>query len=152
MAKSDLVIPIRIDGLRETLAALRRLPKDADAEIRRAALQLADDMAKATAAAGLREGHQAALVATTVKARKDRVPVVAAGGTRRLGRNRKPAFKLLFGSEFGANLLEQYKPHLGSGSYWFFKTIEVEQVMVAKAWLDAADEIIARFSGSKAGL
>lgn len=152
MAKSDLVVPIRIEGLRETLAALRRLPKDADVAIRKAALELAEGMEKATAAAGRREGAQAALVATTVKARRDRVPVVAAGGTKRLGRNRARAFKLLFGSEFGATRYEQFKPHVGTGSYWFFRTIEDEQVMISKGWLEAADEIIARFSAGKAAV
>ena len=148
MAKDDLVITVRIAGLREVLSALRRLPRDADAEIRAAALDLAGDLARAAAAAGRLEGRQAALVATTVKARKDRVPVISAGGSKKLGRNRRPAWKLLFGSEFGANRLEQYKPHLGQGSYWFFRTVEDEQVMISAAWLSAADGILARFGGN----
>lgn len=151
MAKSDLTIPISIVGLRATLAALRNLPKDADREIRAAALDLAQELALATAAAGRHEGRQAALVAVTVKARKDRVPVVVAGGAKRLGRNRRPAFKLLFGSEFGATRLEQYKPHLGRGSYWFFRTIEDEQAMISSRWLEAADRIIDRFGGRDGG-
>lgn len=145
MAKSGLTMTIHIDGIRETLAALRKLPKDASDELRVAALEISKEIAAAAAASGRREGSQAALVATTVKARRDRVPVVAAGGTRRLGRNRKPAYKLLFGSEFGADRYEQFRPHIGRGSYWFFRTIEDEQVEIAARWLEAADRIIAKF-------
>jgi hypothetical protein len=143
--QKDITVRVRIDGLRETIAALNRLPKEADLEIRAAAQELAKDMAAAAAAAGRGEGRQAALVATTVKAMRDRVPVVNAGGARRLGRNREPAYKLLFGSEFGATRYKQYKPHLGSGSYWFFRTVDEKQAEISAAWLQAADEIIRRF-------
>lgn len=144
--KTGLTVQVRIDGLRQVLAALNQLPKDADAEIRATARELADRLAVEAARAGRLEGRQAALVATTVKAGRDRVPVITAGGPKRLGRNRAPAYKLLFGSEFGSNFYEQFgKPHLSGGSYWFFDTVEREQGEISKAWLDAADEIITRF-------
>lgn len=147
MAKKELVVRVRIEGLHEVLAALRKLPKDASDELRAAALDISKELATAAKASGAREGRQAALVATTVRAQRDRVPVVVAGGTRRLGRNKKPAFKLLFGSEFGANRLHQYKPHLGRDSYWFFRTIEDRQVEIEARWLQAADEVIRKFGG-----
>jgi hypothetical protein len=143
--QQGLTIRVRIDGIHETLAALRKLPKDANDELRAAALEISKELAAAAAASGRSEGHQAALVATTVKAGRDRVPVVTAGGTKRLGRNKKPAYKLLFGSEFGANRYEQFRPHLGRGSYWFFRTVEDEQTEIAARWLQAADEVIAKF-------
>jgi inorganic triphosphatase YgiF len=143
----SLTVRVHIDGLRETLAALRNLPKDANNELREAATALAKEMATAAAASGRSQGRQAMLVAATVRAARDRVPVVVAGGTKRIGSRRKPAFKLLFGSEFGSNRLRQYKPHLGSGSYWFFRTIEDEQVEISARWQKAADEIIAKFGG-----
>lgn len=148
MAKKELMVTVRIDGLRETLAALRALPKDASNELRTAALEISKELATAAGESGTREGGQAALVATTVKARRDRVPVVVAGGTKRLGSNRAPAYKLLFGSEFGADRFEQYRPHVGRGSYWFFRTIEDEETEIAERWLTAADEIIRKFGGA----
>jgi hypothetical protein len=147
VAKTGLTVNMRIDGLRETIAALNKLPKDASTELRAAALELSKKLATAAAESGRGEGGQAALVAKTVRAAKDRVPVVQAGGTRKLGRNREPAYKLLFGSEFGANRYPQYRPHLGRGSYWFFRTIEDEQVTIAAEWLEAADAIIEKFGG-----
>lgn len=145
MAKSELTIKVHIDGIRETLAALSKLGKDANNELRAAALDLSKELANAVKASGAREGSQAALVAKTVKARRDRVPVVVAGGNRKLGSNKAPAYKLLFGSEFGADRYEQFRPHLGRGSYWFFRTVEDEQVEIAARWMQAADEITAKF-------
>jgi hypothetical protein len=145
--KTGLTVQVRISGVRETIAALSRLPKDANDEIRAAAQELAKKLATAAQLAGRTEGRQAALVATTVKAARDRVPVITAGGTKRLGRNREPAYKLLFGSEFGANYYRQYKPHLGPDSYWFFQTVEEEQATIAAEWLEAADAIIEKFGG-----
>jgi len=147
VASGSLKITVRIDGLNSTLRALSKLPKDANDEIRKASLELSKDLANKAKVSGVREGRQAALVASTVKARRDRVPVIAAGGMKRLGRNRAPAYKLLFGSEFGATRLKQYKPHLGKGSYWFFKTVEDNQREIADAWNDAADRIIREFGG-----
>jgi len=147
MASQSITVRVRIKGVREVLAALRDLPKDADKAIRAAALDLSRTIAAEAKQAGLNEGRQAALVATTVKAARDRLPVVVAGGSKRLGSNRAPAYKLLFGSEFGATRLKQYKPHVGTGSYWFFRSIEDNQVEIQKRWLDAADEIIRQFGG-----
>lgn len=146
-AKQSLTIRINITGVREVLAALNQLPKDATVELKAAALELSKQIADEARQAGINEGRQAALVATTVRATKDRLPVVVAGGSKKLGRNRQPAYKLLFGSEFGASVLRQYKPHLGRDSYWFFKTIETNAVEIQKRWLDAADEVIRKFGG-----
>lgn len=141
----SLTITLRVDGIRETLAAFKKLPKDASDALRDRTKELSRDLATAVQASARVEGRQAAALASTVKARRDRVPVIVAGGTKRLGRNRKPAYKLLFGSEFGANRLRQYKPHLGRGSYWFFRTVEDEQVTIAAAWGKAADDIVRAF-------
>lgn len=159
MAKSALVFTIRIDGVREVLAALRKLPKDASDELRKASLELSRSVAEKAKAAGQREGRQAAAVAKTVKAQRDRVPAVVAGGTRRLGRHKTPAFNLLFGSEFGQNRRtgwyaarrysgstgRQYRPHQGRQGIWFFPTVEAEQADIARRWQAAADEVVEKF-------
>lgn len=147
MARSKgLTVNISVSGIRGTLAAVSKLPKDAQNELRDASLDLARELARSAMSAGRAEGTQAALVAATVKARRDRVPVIEAGGAKRLGRNRKPAWKLLFGSEFGSNYYQQFgKPHLGSGSYWFFDTVDREQGTIIARWSEAADRVIERF-------
>lgn len=150
MAKQGLTVTIHIEGIRETLAALRELPKDASNELRDASQRLSESLATDVQSAARAEGRQAAILAKTVRARRDRVPVIVAGGMTRIGRNRKPAYKLLFGSEFGASqegryALKQFKPHLGRGSYWFFKTVEDKQTEIASEWGKAADDVVRRF-------
>jgi hypothetical protein len=146
-AKRTFVVNVRIDGVRETLAAFRTLPKEASDELRTAAGEIARDLAVDAAAAGRAEGHQAALVAGTVKVARDRVPVVQVGGTRRLGRRRVPAWKLLFGSEFGSNRFTQFpRAHQGSDGIWFFPTIEANAGPIAARWRQAADNVIAAFT------
>jgi hypothetical protein len=145
-ARTGLTVQVKIDGVYQTLAALAKLPKEATNELRDAALTLSKKLAGYAAAAGRAEGSQAALVATTVAARRDRVPVITAGGPKRLGRNRAPAWKLLFGSEFGSNYYRQFgKPH--SASYWFFETVETEQGVIADEWSQAADRVVQKFGG-----
>ncbi|MEO3930769.1 hypothetical protein ABGB07_44035 [Micromonosporaceae bacterium B7E4] len=146
MARSGIVVTLRLDGARDVLTAFRALPKDANNELRAASLALAETLAPKVAAAGRSEGRQAALLAKTVRAQRDRVPVIVVGGTRRLGSNRAPAFKLLFGSEFGANFYRQFRPHLGSGSYWIFKTVDDNQPRISREWNRSADRIIRKWA------
>ncbi|MEQ4301594.1 hypothetical protein ABNF97_09405 [Plantactinospora sp. B6F1] len=146
MAKSSLVVTLRLDGAQAVLRSFRDLPKDANDELRAASLALAETLAPKVAAAGRAEGRQAALLAKTVRAQRDRVPVIVAGGTRRLGSNRKPAFKLLFGSEFGSNFYRQFRPHLGSGSYWIFRTVDNNQQLISDEWNKAADRIVRKWA------
>lgn len=143
--KKGLVVTLRIEGARETLRAFKSLPKEADAALRDASQRIAQTLAGRIKTAARSEGRQAALLASTVKARRDRLPAVVAGGVKRVGRNRKPAYKLLFGSEFGSNRLKQFKPHLGRGSYWFFRTVEDGQSDLSRQWSKAADEVARAF-------
>lgn len=150
--KEALSVKVRLTGVREVLAGFRGMSKNANDALRDASLTLAQALAVDVAAAGRAEGAQAALVATTVKARRDRVPVIVAGGSKRIGSRRVPAYELLFGSEFGAGQggrygLRQFKPHLGSGSYWIFKTVQdaAATARIDREWNAAADAIVRAF-------
>jgi hypothetical protein len=146
VAKPGLTVSVRIDGVRETLQAFRSLPKAANDSLRKRSMELAQTLADRVAAAGRADSRQSALVAPTVRARRDRVPVIVAGGPKRVGRNRKPAHKILFGAEFGAKTLPQFRPHLGRGSYWFFRTVEENQAETARAWDQVADDILRAYT------
>lgn len=149
MAKTGLTLTFRVDGLKEVLRALNRLPKEANVKLRDRAQVIAGKLAGQVQAAGRAEGRQAAIVATTVKVRRDRVPVITVGGTARIGRNQKPAYALLFGSEFGSNRLRQYHPHLGRGSYWIFSTVDDQAESVLTEWAKAADAVVREFGGGR---
>lgn len=148
MAKSQsITVNLRIDGARETLAAFRRMPKAANDSLRDRSRALADALAGKVKSAAVAEGRQARVLASTVAARRDRLPVIQAGGTKRVGSRRKPAWKLLFGSVFGSNRLPQFKPHRGQDSYWFFSTVEDNAAEVSEAWNKVVDDIRRDFEG-----
>jgi hypothetical protein len=159
--KTSLIVSVRIEGVRDTLAAFRKLPKDANTALRKASLTIAEAVATEARAGAVAEGAQAALLAPTVKAVRDRVPAVQAGGTKRVGRKRAPAYKLLFAAEFGMNRRSgwysdprfegsegrQFKPHQGQKGLWFFPSVEAQQSRISREWNEAADEIIQSFEG-----
>jgi hypothetical protein len=145
MASSRLTLKISISGLKETLAKFSELPKDASAELRVASLKISQEVAAKVRTAAGAQGSQAGLLVRTVKANKDRVPSVSAGGSTRLGSHKKPAYKLLFGSEFGAKFLHQFKPRNTAG-YWFYPTVTAAMPEMEEQWNRAADAIVAKFS------
>lgn len=161
VAKTSLTVRVSIEGVRETIRAFGLLPKDANDQLRDASLDLARELAARARADGIANGGpQGRLVAQTVKAKRDRVPVVEAGGTRKLGRHRAPAYGITFASVFGMNRRsgwyagrkyalsfgEQYRPHQGQDAYWFFPVIEHSAATISRRWNAAADRIVRDFS------
>lgn len=155
MAKA-LTISVHVDGIRQTLAAFRRLPKQASDSLRDRTLDLSELLARRIKAAGRLDSRQSAAVAPTVKAVRDRVPAIVAGGTVRVTSTRVPASKVIFGSEFGARRRfgwyaahkyassrgRQYRRHLGRGSYWIFRTVEENAAEISRAWAKVADDVV----------
>lgn len=140
-----LVVRIQIPGIYETLRKFQALPKDAERELRKASLEVAKVLAAAAKAAAEGDSGQSALIAPTVRALFDRVPAVQAGGSKLVGSNNVPAYKVLFGSEFGAVTLPQYRPFYGKG-YWFFRTVRENQDEIAEKWDGVANEIIRKWA------
>lgn len=145
MARKALTITLKIDGLRETLAKLKTMPKEASDELRSASLQVSTKLADTVRRRALSSGTQAALMAPSVKAVRDRVPNVQAGGSGRVGRRRKPAYKVLFGSEFGATYLKQFRPRNTRG-YWFYPSVDEMRTEIDAEWSKAADVVVSRFT------
>lgn len=93
---------IQLEGYKGLIARLNRLPKTAQVEMREAALEISEDEARRIAAAGAADDAQSQAVARFVKARKDRLPAIAAGGARKTGvSGGATAGQLFFGAEFG---------------------------------------------------
>lgn len=149
--KKSFTVSVQVDGMKETLDAFRQLPKEASAVLRDASKELAETLVtKIRIAANSDRSPQARIVAATLKVKRDRVPVIEVGGTKRIGRNKVPAYHLLFGSEFGSHRFKQFqKRHTGTTGSWFFPTVEREQAEIGKAWNEAADEIVTRFGGGR---
>lgn len=147
--KQSLTVGVKIDGLDETLVRLRKMPKEANAALKDYAGELAGFLArKIEGAARSDRSAQAKRVASTVKVRRDRLPVIEVGGSTRIASTKVPAYALLFGAEFGSNRFSQFnKRHQGKKGSWFFGTVDDQAQEISEAWTEAADEVVRRFSG-----
>lgn len=149
-------VRLRITGARETLAAFRRLPKEASAALRDANQQISTDLADKIRAAAEASSPQSAAIAPSIKARRDRVPSITAGGTRLATKQRRrsrgqaktTAGKLVFGANFGATYLHQFRRHnggAGQDDYWFFSTVEDNEPRIVREWTEAADRVLTQW-------
>lgn len=146
MAKTAFTVKVHAEGVRETLAAFRRLPKEASGELRKSARELVATLVpKIRAAAYAAPTPQASKVAPKVRPLSDRVPAIQATdpvkprGIRGHG--------VLFGAEFGSNQFGQFHhAHTGREGLWFFPTVERDADDIVKAWRKAADAIIRDFT------
>lgn len=141
-----LSIGVEIEGLPSMWKRLNALPKTAQQEMRDAAMAIADDEASRIRAAAAADSNQAAAIAKFIKARRDRVPAISAGGTRKAGvSGGAKAGEIFFGAEFGGRhpkkrtsqtksgrfvmrrTTMQFRPHLGREGYFFFPTLRADQ-------------------------
>lgn len=148
---------IQVQGLREFRRACRTLGVEADAEMKRSAVELSKELANLVQAAGRAEGRQARVAANTVEVFQGKgLPTIRAGQGSRSGSKRDKDVTL--GSEFGAtrkfgwydpkkhpryydSVGKQYKPHRGSASYWFFTTVEANDARVGAKYAEALDRM-----------
>lgn len=123
MASKPVTITIDMPDLKRTLRAYNRLGKDAQKDLRDEAGKVAEWMAAGTR--GAADTRQARLAAKTIKVKRDRVPVIVAGGSRKVRRG-VSAGDVFFGSEFGGRrrtTTQQFRRHRGTKGYWFYPWI-----------------------------
>lgn len=147
--RTSFTVSVTVHGMKETLAAVSAVGKDAEKALRDRAVELGKTLATTITSAAKRDkSPQARLVVATLKVKRDRLPVLEVGGTKKLGRNKAPAWALLYGAEFGSNQHKQFhKKHTGKTGSWFFGTVETEQAEIVKAWEAAAEDVVREFGG-----
>lgn len=133
-----------VAGLNKTL---RKLPKTASAELRDASQAIADKVAGDARGAATAQGGVARLVAPTIRAGRDRVPLVRMGSSARLpadGRSRKGDRQtigdVIWGAEFGGGArktTQQFRPHLGQTGYFLWPTVRGDRDFIERAYGDA---------------
>lgn len=141
--------------LRAVQAAFKRLPKEASKSLRERTQELASVLADRMQASGRADSRQSAAAATSVRARKDRVPTIVAGGAKRVAASGARAHELLYGSEFGARFrfgwyaalrfasstARQFRPHRGAASYWLFASFEDNRDEFFQMWKKVAHDV-----------
>lgn len=158
MAVSKASAVVRVEGLNDTLRALRRYPKEAQAELRDAAGEIANRQVRALRnKASSYPDRRVRGQAPTIRAGRDRIPVVRVGGARRIfdlrdtrsGRGKAPrAGDVLFGTEFGA--VEggpndwRFPPR--RDSYWLFETLSIGHRQVVADWGRAVDQVATKWA------
>lgn len=131
-----------VEGMRELLQVLNKLPKELQNEVREASQAIANDLA-----AGARNAAHSPLqrlAASGIKARRDRVPVIGVGAT-----NVKPGVKAIdvfYGAEFGGGrrpTTRQFPYWKGRGSsagYFLYPTARQRGRKYYDMWADAVDK------------
>lgn len=146
-------VSVQVEGLNETLKAFNAYGRDANRELRQAAAVEADRLVAAIILAGEARGKQAALTTGSVKRRSDRVPVIVAGGTRRVtrtsGKGKATAGDVFFGAEFGGGrrpTTRQFPPWAGRRGYWFWPTVRAGLPELRRRYIKTLDELAAKWA------
>lgn len=137
MAKRQTETGIKIVGLNKFLRVLNKIPKDMQAGIRDASQGIANDLVSASKQAAHTPLQR--MAAGGLKARRDRVPVVATSGTVGAGVPTKDVF---YGAEFGGgrrDTTRQFLPHKGRTGYFFYPTARARGEKYFDMWADAID-------------
>jgi len=130
--------------------ALTKLPKEAASELRGASKDIASHVADKAAGRARGMGGPAALVAPSIRATRDRVPVVKMGGSARLrpGSATQTVGNLIWGAEFGGQARPrtmQFLPHKGTVGYFLWPTVRDDsdyiQERYSSALLDALNQV-----------
>ena len=158
---------IEVPDLKQTLATLNKLPNEATVAMRDASQQIAQDEADRLRSAGMSSGDkQSKLVAGVIRAKRDRVPAIAAGGAKKVAPSRKiyrsttnrtktgrgklvkpSAGDIFFGAEFGGRrrkTTQQFRPHRGRKGYWFWPQLRADEARMISAYDEAVTDVLGR--------
>jgi hypothetical protein len=152
-AKDTIPIGLEVEGVKETLKALRKLDKEAQKEGRDKALEIANILASR-----IRDRLNSSpdpryrALAVSVKAGRDRVPVIRVGGRAnpKVSGGGGPR-ELVIGMEFGADQtgpnawrFPPRTPKLGRGNkgYYIYPALKANQDEIIGLWFDAMDKLL----------
>lgn len=134
---------VTVKGLRETRRKIRGLPDDLRADVRSSNNRIAAAVGDEARTRFTALGRQGPLVGASLRSRTGDTPTIVLGGTRRVGANKKPVFKLMYGTEFGANYLKQFHaPHTGTVGRALFPTIRARAGYMVAEWNRAVSQAL----------
>ena len=137
--------------------SLRRLPKQASAQLRDASQKIAAKVAEDAADRARGQGGLAAIVAPTIRSGRDRVPVIRMGNSTPLPTqgngwqrtrtgNRQTIGDVIWGAEFGGGRrTPQFKPWRGNDTgagYFLWPTVRDDRRYIADEYSDALNDAL----------
>jgi hypothetical protein len=149
-----VAVKVRIEGDREVIRALRKVPADARKAMRAEAKDIAISLADWIKADARRRGRQAARGASTVREGTSGIwPQITGSNTGR-------ARGILFGSIYGMkrhsgwyaagrysdSTGRQFGPYVGYPGHWFFATAEKKAPWISAEWGKAAEQVVKDWS------
>ena len=162
-----------VEGFQQTLNALNKIDKASKDAVKDEVTKISRLMARELASAGRRTGDRRDKhVAGTIRAARDRTPVVNVGKAERMAVSRRGqgprASDLMFGMEFGSTSLASRggdnptvrggrpgwrfpertpeTPRGGNVGRWLFPTARSQQERVVNLWVDALERVAANWS------
>lgn len=166
MAQKQMSGGIVVDGLKETLRALSQLEKDGKDAARDETQKVANLLARELASVGSGLGGRNAIVASTIRGTRERVPTIKIGNARRTSiAGKARTTDLVYGMEFGSSgvgvsavdfrtvrggapgwRFPDRTPRKGRGNegYWIFKTVAAQGPRVVDLWAEALEKAARR--------
>ncbi len=135
-----------IEGLN---TALRKLPKDVVSRLRDASVAIAAKVAGDAQGRAQQEGKLAALIGPSIRATRDRVPVVKMGGAKKLPGDRHGPHQTIgdamWGAEFGGQrrpTTQQFLPWLGHTGYFLWPTVRSDDRYINTEYSEALNKAL----------
>lgn len=132
-----------VEGLNDVLRALRKMPKEANAELRQASRQIADrHMVPAWREAALHAGPWGEVIADSVRSKSDRIPAVLIGGNRKAFSGGASATMVRYPSSSG-QARESFAPF--EQTNWL-QYVRAYQPAALQEWAHAVDRIVTKWT------
>lgn len=136
------IVEAYVDGLNEVLRAIRKLPKEAQNELRASSKEIAEKyMAPAWRDAARNAGPWGEKLAESVKVRRDRIPAVQIGGNRRVFSGGATATMVRYPSDSGQKR-ESWAPF--EKTDWISLSRGYQQPALQE-WANAVDRIVRKW-------
>ena len=161
MANDKITIKPDLSDYRGLLKAISQMDKDSQTVLKTdvASISAWTAQGMAYAAYGAPMARQAVIVASTIRANKDRVPNITIGGSKGRASGGANSGQLLFGNEFGSDRnikgskglfpnggyrFPDRSPREGRGNagYWIFPTLKAMQPEIRRRWFNAIEKVL----------
>jgi hypothetical protein len=146
MPNADESVTVDVEGLREFLAMLNRLPARFDKEIRDAASDIAANLV--SGAKGAAHTPLQVLAASALTSTRERTPSVRSGTA--MVNNRTRVSDIFYGAEFGGGMrptTRQFPDYRGKRGYFLYPTARANGPRYWDMWTKAILDAMAQWQG-----